>query len=469
MIVKYTCMTILLCVCGMYKSLSAAGQPNIIVIVSDDLGYSDLSYTGNTDYTTPEIDALIESGIWFSNGYVSHPYCSPSRAGIMTGRYQQRFGHEHNVPWSPENPLFGTSLDETLMSEVFQDNGYATAVIGKWHLGDHPHFTPPQRGADHYFGFSSGGYNYYGATNKKKPGDRIMRNDEPVAPGDITYLTDDFTDEAVAFIRQNTQKPFFLYLAYNAVHAPNQATQYYLDQTEHIVEPDRSVYAAITRAMDEGIGRVIDALERYSLRDNTLVVFINDNGGRKEVAYNRPFRGHKGMLYEGGIRVPFCMSWPKHIFPGGTYDALVSGLDIMPTALAVAGINTDDTARPFDGVNLIPYLIAEPGRAPHEQLFWRVIGGQGWAVRTWRYKLVKSEVKDELELYDMQNDPGEMRDIANQNRNLVGNLRRQYFAWNRELIEPIWSDDHEKNCLGDWDALKQAREKALPAGEKAGN
>jgi arylsulfatase A-like enzyme len=443
----------------------AGPRPNIVVIVADDLGFADVSFNGCQDYETPNLDALAVSGVRFSNGYVTHPYCSPSRAAILTGRYQQRFGHEANPPFAPDDDTIGTATDEVLLTDVLRAAGYRTAAIGKWHLGDAPRFLPSRRGFDEFFGFSSGGYNYYGMPNRRDPRHRVVRNGAPVAPSNITYLTDDFSDEAVAFIKRNRQRPFFLYLAYNAVHAPNQAPQRYLDRTQYIEYGVRSVYAAMAVAMDDGIGKVMAALSETGARENTLVFFLSDNGGRTDGADNRPLRGHKGLLYDGGTHVPFLVSWPRRLVPSAVYRQPVSSLDIFPTAMGAAQAGPSK-GKPLDGVDLVPFLTGGSRYAPHETLYWRVLGGQGWAVRHGGYKLVKRAATDRIQLFDLDADMGERRDLAAQKPQVVAELRQLYERWNAQLVPPRWTDPHAQNVRKEYQDVMSVRQRALPPASK---
>ena len=434
-----------------------AQQPNVIVIVSDDLGFADVGFNGASDIPTPHLDRLAASGVRFTEGYVTHPYCSPSRAGLLTGRYQQRFGHENNPPYAPEDETIGLPLDETLLSKVMKEAGYATGAVGKWHLGDAPRYLPTNRGFDTFFGFSGGGFNYYGRGGEDR---HILRNGDPVPASEITYLTDDFTREAVRFIRQRRDEPFFLYLAYNAVHAPNQAPRRYLKQTRHIQDAFRTVYGAMTVAMDEGIGEVVRTLNKQGIRGNTLLFFVNDNGGRLG-SDNRPLRGHKGKLYEGGVRVPFLASWPGHLPEGATYDEPVSALDIYPTAAAAADAAPAHADR-LDGVNLLPFLQGEKQFAPHDALYWRVSGGLGYAVRRGRYKLIKPAALEERQLFDLKLDPGERNNLAEEKPEVVRQLLARYRQWDAQLTSPLWQDPHPKNVEKEYQAVQDARRRALP-------
>ena len=359
------------------ETLSTNNPPNIILVLTDDQGYMDVGFNGSEDILTPNIDAIAEEGIVFTNGYVSHPYCSPSRAGIMTGRYQQRFGHEHNVPFAPEDETLGTPLDEVFISHIMKEAGYATYAIGKWHLGDHPLYLPHKRGFDKWFGFSGGNMNFWGFPQK---GGRMhmQRNDALVSPKTLSYLTDDFTNEALSNIKDNGAKPFFMFLSYNAPHSPDHATLEYLDKTAHIEYGKRSVYGAMIAGIDKGVGQIVDLLTDMNIRDNTLIVFLSDNGGRLDAADNGPYRGHKGMLFEGGIRVPFTLSWPAKIPMGKKYNQPVISLDLFATFMAAAGITPSDPDR-LDGVNLLPYLDTNKQKLEDRVLYWRVANGEEYA------------------------------------------------------------------------------------------
>lgn len=439
----------------------SAPRPNVVVILADDLGYADLGFNGCRDFDTPHIDALARSGVRFENGYVTHPYCSPSRAAILTGRYQQRFGHEANPDFLPDDDSVGTPTDEIFLPGVLKRAGYRSAAIGKWHLGDAPRFLPQQRGFDEFYGFSGGSFDYYGRPNPRQPRHRIVRGAEPVPLDRLSYLTEEFSTEAVSFIQRNRANPFFLYLAYNAVHAPNQAPQHYLDRTRHIEYGARSVYAAQTVAMDDGIGRVLQTLDSNGLRRNTLVFFLSDNGGRRDVADNRPLRGHKGVLYDGGVRVPFLLSWPARLRAGLTYRHPVSALDLFPTSMAAVGI-ASSPGQPLDGVDLLPHLTGARSYPPHDTLYWRVTGGQGYAVRHGRYKLVKRDATGATELFDLDSDPNERRDLAPQRPDVVAELQRLYARWDSQLIPPRWKDAHPANVVQEYGEVTSARQRALP-------
>ena len=433
-------------------------KPNIIIVLTDDQGWADVGFNGCTDIPTPNLDRLASQGVIFTNGYVSHPYCSPSRAGLLTGRYQARFGHDCNMPYEGENDnSIGIPLDEELISEALKKMGYRTSAIGKWHVGDHPDLHPNNQGFDHWFGFAGGGMNYWG--NPQGAVRTILRNGMPVPTAELNYLTDDFTEEAIDFIDKNQDQPFFIYLAYNAPHAPDHATAKYLSETEHIEYGGRSVYAAMVNAVDAGVGRIDSTLLAKGIQENTLIVFLSDNGGRTQYADNRPFRGHKGMLFEGGIKVPFFINYPKLIPPDSKYTKLVTSLDLYPTLLGAAG---GQPTRPdlLDGTNLFPFILGEKSGVPHEYFYWRSVGGFEYAVRRNEYKLYKSAYKQTTLLFNLQEDPFERNDIAGQNPDMILELERAYDDWDAQNMAPGWFDPHRENVIKEELRRNQIRMKA---------
>ncbi len=417
---------------------AAARRPNIIVILADDLGFADVGFQGCKDFSTPYIDRLAHAGIRFTNACVSHPFCSPTRAGLMTGRYQHRFGHENNPVYNPRDEVAGLPVREITLANVLSDAGYATGQIGKWHLGAAPRFHPLKRGFKEQFGFLGGGHDYQKAETDN-PNAReylipIERDGKPVVETD--YLTDAFSREAAAFVRRHDKDPFFLYLAYNAPHTPLQAPKAYLERVSSIEDPVRRSYAAMICAMDDGIGRLVATLEVLKLESDTLIFFLSDNGGPTQVTHadNRPFRGAKGQVYEGGIHVPFVMKWPGHLTPG-TYGSPVISLDIFATAAAVAGANLPKD-RPVDGANLMPYLTGKSSSPPHDKLYWRTGGGDSFAVRQGNWKLVKTG--NRTELYDIQADIAESKNVAEAKPEIVNRLEAARQAWNRQMIRPLF-------------------------------
>ena len=456
-IMKRFAFSLLLIVCSFAaSSLAQTGRPNIVVILADDLGYGDVGFNGCPDIPTPNIDSLVANGVLCTNGYATHPFCSPSRAGLLTGRYQQRFGHENNPADDALNPLLGLSSSELLLPQLLKPVGYVSDAIGKWHLGNAYNFHPLQRGFDGFFGFLGGASGYFDA--------QLLRDETRVSESE--YLTDAFTREAVAFINGNATQPFFLYLAYNAPHDPYEATQAYLDRVAYIPDPDRRLLAAMIVALDDGVGAVLQALQAQNLLDKTLIFFLSDNGAPlKPFTNNDPLRGFKLNTLEGGIRVPFAVQWVGRLPAGTIYDQPVSALDIVPTAAAVAGVALP-TDRNFDGLNVMPYL---SGRqvAPERTLYWRWFGlGEEtgppgsvdtiYAVRQGPLKLIieRGGSDQPPALYNLTEDIREMRDLALTQPNDVASLKALYDQWNSETIPPLWQAASEFPVglvlAGDW-------------------
>lgn len=423
------------CKSGVSPGKEMPSKPNIIILFSDDAGYADFGFTGSQQLKTPHIDALAANGVTFTNGYVSGPVCSPSRAGLMTGRYQQRFGHETNIGENYTNTdpnLIGLPVDEQSIADRLKQQGYHTGMVGKWHLGEKDHFHPCNRGFDEFFGMLGGGSSYHAGTAK-----RIRNNFEHVDYVNLPYLTDAFGDKACEFIRKNHEHPFFLYLSFNAPHTPLHARPDYLEEARsHFKTEERAINAAMTRSLDENIGKVTALLKELQLEENTLVFFTNDNGGAMpyNASCNDPFSGTKGTFLEGGVHVPFVAQW-KGILPEGTiFTKPVITLDILPTALALAG-GVEDENKPFDGVNLMPYLLEEKTGEPHETLFWRLL--HHGAVRKGDWKLIWFD-DQEPRLYNLKDDISELKDVSRQYPELTEQLLSEFHAWENELAEPLW-------------------------------
>ncbi|HVU90094.1 MAG TPA: sulfatase-like hydrolase/transferase [Pirellulales bacterium] len=413
-------------------------KPNIVVIVADDLGYADPGFQGGKDIPTPHLDALASSGTRFTAGYVSGPYCSPTRAGLLTGRYQQRFGHEFN-PGGANNDEIGLPLIETTIADALKPAGYVTGLVGKWHLGGAPKFHPQKRGFDEFFGFLGGAHPYF-AAEQGKNGQPILRGNEIVEERE--YLTDALGREAVTFIDRHRQQPFLLLLTFNAVHLPAQAPAKYLDRFGKIEDEKRRTYAAMLSALDDNVGAVLGKLRDAQLDEDTLVFFISDNGGPPaNGSKNDPLNGRKATVWEGGVRVPFLARWKGHIPAGATLDQPVIQLDIPATIAAVAGTELG-AGKPIDGKNLLPLLTGVTKEAPHQELYWRF--GQQWAIRDGQYKLLK--VDNQLpQLFDLLADVGEKHDLATARPGVVEQLRKQYGDWNAQLEEPRWKPAARQN------------------------
>ena len=422
--------------------LYAARKPNILLIVADDLGYGELGVQGSKDIPTPNIDSIAKNGVRFTNGYVSCPVCSPTRAGLMTGRYQQRFGHEFNPgPAGQADEVFGLPLTEATLADRLKALGYATGMVGKWHLGYRPEMQPQKRGFDEFFGFLGGAHSYLNAgAGSANP---ILRGTEVVK--ETEYLTDAFGREAVSFLEGHKKEPFFLYLPFNAVHNPLEATEKYLARFASIQDPKRRTFAAMLSAADDAVGRVLARLREAKLEQDTLIFFVGDNGGptRQTSASNHPLGGFKGQVLEGGIRVPFLMQWKGRLPEGKVYEHPVIALDLHPTAVAAAGGSISAGAR-LDGVNLLPYLKGGRKNPPHDRLFWRF--GPQAAIRMGDWKLVMQD-DGPPQLYNLAQDVGEKNDLAAQQPDKVKQLKGAYDQWNAQLAVPRWRRGAGRNRL----------------------
>jgi arylsulfatase A-like enzyme len=410
-----------------------AARPNILVIVADDLGYADLGCQGSRDVPTPHIDSLAQNGVRFSDGYVSCPLCSPTRAGLMTGRYQQRFGHEFNPgPAVAAEPNVGLPLSEITVANVLKDAGYTTGIVGKWHLGMSPAFHPLGRGFDEFFGFLGGAHAYY--DSGRQPDNPIMRGRQPVPERE--YLTLAFQREAVSFLDRHRDHPFFLYLTFNEVHLPMETLPEYLARFNHIADPLRRQLAAKLSAMDDAVGAVLAKLAETGHSRDTLIFFFSDNGGPtdKNGSLNTPLRGYKTNLYEGGIRIPFLCQWPDRIPAGQVCSKPVIQLDILTTAAAATGAKLP-TDRVIDGVNLLPFLTGENAGVPHEALLWRF--GEQHATRRGDWKVVRPRGGAD-ELYDLAQDISETRNLAGAHPDIVRALSDPLAQWESELAAPMW-------------------------------
>jgi arylsulfatase A-like enzyme len=417
------------------QAVAGARKPNIVLIVADDLGYGELGIQGARDIPTPNIDRIAGQGVRFTNGYVSCPVCSPTRAGLMTGSYQQRFGHEFNPgPNEANDPSFGLPWSEVTLAERLKSLGYATGMVGKWHLGVRPELQPTRRGFDEFFGFLGGAHNYI---NPRRGSIQILRGTARIA--EEAYLTDALAREAVDFIDRHKAEPFFLYLPFNAVHAPLQATRRYLERFPAIEDPKRRTFAAMLSAEDDAVGRVLSTIRESGLEEDTLIVYHSDNGGPtpQTSSSNLPLRGYKAQVLEGGIRVPFLMQWKGHLPAGKVYDSPVITLDIHPTTVAAAGGSIPAEAV-VDGVDLIPFLTGTKTGRPHDHLFWRF--GQQSAVRQGNWKLVRMGER-EPQLFDLSKDVREMNDLSLAHPQKRAELEALFQAWNAELAEPRWPQE----------------------------
>lgn len=445
-----------------------ATRPNIVVIFADDLGIGDVGSYGGKEILTPHIDALARSGVQFTQAYVTHPVCSPSRAGLMTGRYQQRHGWEFNPAGRDRSG--GMAPEEVTLADMLSREGYRTGLVGKWHLGYEPPHDPLSRGFDTYFGVLAGGSIFIDPDTHGVESIRTSQRTRDARNGVYDgrkrvsvndYLTDVFTEKAVEFIQAEQDAPFFLFLSHTTPHTPLQATQKYLSRYRHIKEPARRIYAAMVASLDDSVGAIVDALKRSDKLDNTLLVFSSDNGcaGYISVCSNAPFAGFKRYHQEGGIRVPLLFSWPGTVAANTHYKAAVSLLDLMATFASISGSAHQTT----DSVNLLPFL-AGSDATPHDYLYWR--SGPTLAIRDHRWKLIiynrsplsprdlrtdgrleppaqgwpRTSPHGQLQLlYDLANDPGETTNLADKHPTIVRRLRAQHASWARELPQKALS------------------------------
>ena len=415
-----------------------ASQPNIVVILTDDQGYADISLNDQhpEEVSTPHMDALAREGVVFSQGYTSGHVCSPTRAGLMLGQYQQRVGvysaGDGGRGFDPGRPIFPSFLPDEFVS----------TAIGKWHLGldeDYPalKWHAMSRGFDECYKFMGRGAHSYFDLRSDSAGKfahPVYRNRERI--NDAGYLTDRLSEEAVAFIDRNRQRPFFLYLAYNAVHAPAEAPEADIRACQRKfpgLSRERVILMAMLKHLDDGIGEVVGKLKQEKLFDNTLLFFLTDNGGARAMsADNSPLRGFKGSLDEGGIRTPFIVSWPEKIQGGRVIETPVMSIDILPTALDALG--RLPARNRFDGKSLLP-LIDGQTTVHHNTLYWSKGGDGEWAVRRGDWKL--HAVQDRLELIHLKNDPSETRNIADAHPERVRELSAAFDKWIRPMASPI--------------------------------
>jgi len=415
---------------------AAERPPNFILLFSDDAGYADFGFQGSATHATPNIDSIAREGFRFTQAYVTASVCSPSRAGMLTGRYQQRFGHEYNLPGMndpavPDN-LRGLPLTEVTIADMLRERGYATGLVGKWHLGLHPRFHPQRRGFDEFFGMVAGSSPYMPGTNN-----RIFDGTEPVPAGQLPYITDAFGDRAVDFIERHRDEPFFLFLSFNAPHTPMEAKAADLDSLQASFQTrERAVSAAMTRSLDDNVGKVLEALDRLGLAENTLVIFTNDNGGAMpyNASLNAPLRGTKGTILEGGIRVPMAMRWPDRLPGGDSFELPVSTLDLVPTMMAAAGGRLP-ADRDYDGVDLLAHLTGDAVSRPHPTLFWRI--DDGAALRRGDWKLVRTPDRQHW-LFDLTADLSETTDLAAAEPEIAAELRAELERWEATLAPAVW-------------------------------
>jgi arylsulfatase A-like enzyme len=431
-------------------------KPNIILIIADDLGYSDVGFNGSIDIKTPHLDHLAQNGVICSSAYVAHPFCGPSRAGMITGRYPHAFGSQYNLPANSEVLNEGIPLSEIFISDVLKKSGYHTGAIGKWHLGAVERFHPNKRGFDEFYGFLGGGHKYFPKEYKaayekqKNLGTKIIfdylkpleYNGKDV-DDDTNYLTDELSNQAVKFVNKAAKKddPFFLYLAYNAPHTPLEATEEDLAVFSNIKDKKRRTFAAMVYAVDRGVGKLVESLKENKQLENTLIVFLSDNGGDlKHAATNHPLTGSKGDTNEGGYRVPMFLHFPKILPMGKTYEHPVSALDFYPTFAHLAGAQIPKD-KALDGKNIWKSLIS--GKSAREgEIIYAMRHREGFTdvgLRKDNWKALKTK-QNKWQLFDIKNDISEKNDLSSQNPKVLKEMVAKGEKWSRTHIEPKWFD-----------------------------
>jgi arylsulfatase A-like enzyme len=428
----------LACVMSLVSCLSqqdrivSARPPNIVIFLADDLGYHGLGVQGDREVRTPNIDALAKSGVRLTDFYANHPVCSPSRAALLTGAYQHRMGFENNSgPPAAASPRFGIGLDTPTLPERLKQAGYTTGMFGKWHVGFQREMWPTSRGFDSFYGFLSGAHPF---TPEGVSGSRVVRMMEGDAPAPMpAHTTEEFARRASEFIRQNAGRPFFAYVSFNAVHAPLDTTRTYAEKFAHVQDPLRRTHLAMLAAMDDAVGQVMATIREKGLEEDTLVFFMSDNGGptQQTTSSNAPLNGVKGLVLEGGIRVPGIASWKGVIPAGGIVTTPTMMFDVTTTALAAAGAPRDGV---LDGIDALPILAGTAQGDASRPLFWRV-GAQG-AMRQGQWKLIKNG--NLWRLFDLVSDIGERVDLSAREPAQLARMQGQWLAWSASMKDPLW-------------------------------
>ncbi len=412
---------------------AAADKPNFLIIYADDLGWGETSIQGCKDIQTPHIDSIAKNGVRFTQGYVAATYCSPSRAGLLTGRYPTRYGHEFNSTARQT----GLHLDETTLATRLKSLGYSTAAVGKWHLGGSPEYLPMKRGFDEFYGTVA---NTSFFLPRQFVDSRVSNDVHPVTDEKF-YTTDAYGERSVDWIEKQKGKPWFLYLPFNAQHAPLQATPELLGRVKDIPDEKRRTFAAMMIGMDDAVGKVLGKIRALGQEENTLVFFIGDNGGPTQgtTSQNGGLRGFKMTTFEGGPRVPFFAQWKGHWPAGKVEERPVMNLDVLPTMIAAAGGKVE-TGWKLDGVDLAPFMAGKNSARPHETMYWRY--GAQWAIRHGDMKLVVSRGgSGKPELYDLAKDAAESKDLAAAQPDKVAELQKLWDKWSSEQAAPSAPDE----------------------------
>ena len=426
-------------------------KPNILLVLADDLGYNDVGFNGSKDIITPNLDALAAQGTTFSEAYVAHPFCGPSRAALLTGRYPHKIGSQFNLPI--RGSFVGVPTSETFIAQVMQDAGYFTGAMGKWHLGDAPQYHPNKRGFEEFYGFLGGGHNYFPAQFEKAYNERVKQGVtnifEYLTPlehngkevRETEYITDALSREAVNFVTKaaKNDKPFFLYLAYNAPHVPLEAKQEDMAMFPNIKDKKRKTYAGMVYAVDRGVGRIVETLKANNQFDNTLIVFMSDNGGKLgQGASNYPLKEGKGSVYEGGFRTPMLMHWPQQVAAGKQFEHPVLALDLYPTFAALGGASLPENNK-LDGKNIWQDLQANQN--PHQDELIYVLrhrdGFSDAAVRRNEFKAVKYG-KQAWQLFNIEKDISEQHDLSASNSLMLNDMVAEMEKWTWDNVQPLW-------------------------------
>lgn len=419
-------------------------QPNIILLFADDAGYADFGFQGSTEMITPNLDKLASEGVRFTQAYVTHPTCGPSRAGLITGKSQYRFGYEeNNVPTymsavsAADGTEMGLPVEEVTMADYLRKQGYATAVYGKWHLGGADRFHPTKRGFDEFYGFRGGARSYFEYTEEPKEPMNKMERGFGNFEEHNGYLTDALADESLLFIEKNAKakKPFFAFLSFNAVHTPMDANPEDLAKFPNMTGK-RKIVAAMGLALDRAAGKVLDKLKELGIDENTIVVFTNDNGGPTDAnaSINHPLSGIKATQLEGGVRVPFIMKYPGKLKPNTTYNFPISTFDLLPTFFKAAGGDTN-ILKDIDGVDLLPHINGVIKERPHETLFWKRDARA--TIRKGDWKLMRFPDRP-AELFYLPNDEKELNNLAASEQERYLEMYKELFAWEATLERPRW-------------------------------
>lgn len=440
-------VSLLLLIAAVSGSLASARTPNIVVLYSDDAGYADFGFQPECrpemKKLTPNIDRIATEGARFTDAYMSGCVCSPSRAGLMTGIYQQRYGYDNNLPPGTKD---GLPLDVTFGSKRLQELGYRTGLIGKWHLGYPEAFHPNKRGFDWFYGLLQGSRPYF-ELPKASPHRVILENDTPTK--EEGYVTDRFGDAACRFIRENKEKPFYLFVSFTSPHGPLQPKKEDLQRIDHITEKRRKNYAGLIVSLDDNIGKILKCLEAEGLSEDTMVMFTNDNGGQTATgADNTPLQGKKGTLFEGGVRVPWAIRWPGRINPGSVISDPVIAIDLAPSFVEIAGGKVDESWK-LDGKSFVARITGKLDQLPERPLFWRQHGSKGdRAMRLGHWKVTHQRSKGvPPQLFDLKKDISESKDIAKEKPETLESMLKQLDAWESELMQPRWGPGSSGNSI----------------------